>query len=338
MADKLSRLIQHQKVFIDAHGKEEYPDVRKLIYDDPTYDLHLHKTTNPVSINGKKEFKVDIRIPLNNPNRKMTVEYGGKKHAEIPSGLRKEIEKALEDEEKRGILASEITDILSKYPSKVANQDENWKTIRALQRIASAFGIDSTPIVQSWQTRIGHDQQGVHMLSVVTKDNDRYNVMATDNYLLTEQAEPTHKHIIALYSGAERGKTESIRVALQILMKRYPEYVVLIDDGTTSGDVKALLFINGAKIGIESQGDPKSRQMQSVEEFASLGCDVILIASRSSGMTTTSVSLHKHQYEVYWYRKKRESDDSRRKESNRRVAEELVALVEKYANDAFDFE
>lgn len=338
MADNLSRLIQHQKVFIDAHGKEEYPDLRSRIYDDPTYDLHLHKKTNRVSINGKKEFDVDIRIPLNNPDRKMTVEFGGKKHDEIPGRLRKEIEDALENEITRGVFVSEIADILSTYPSDVKNQDENWKTVRALQRIAKDFGIDSLPIIQSWQTRINQGQQGLQMLSMVTKDNSRYNVMATDNYLLAEQAEPTHKHIIALYSGKDRGKSESIRIAFQILLKRHPEYAIIFDNGEISGDVKALLFINGAKVGIESRGDPKTRQMQSMEEFVSLGCDVILTASRSSGMTTTSISLHNYQYIIHWYRKRGEKDETRYRESNRQVANELVSLVESYADYAFDFE
>ncbi len=338
MADKLSRLIQHQKVFIDAHGKEEYPDLRSRIYDDPTYDLHLHKQTNRVSINGKKEFDVDIRIPLNNPNRKMTIEYGGKKHDEIPGRLRKEIEEALENEATRGLLASEIAYVLSTYPSSVENQDENWKTVRALQRVAKDFGIDSVPIIQSWQTRINQGQQGLQMLSMVTKDNNRYNVMATDNYLLAEQAEPTHKHVIALYSGKDRGKSESIRIAFQILLERHPEYAIIFDNGEKSGDVKALLFINGAKVGIESQGDPKSRQMQSIEDFISLGCDVILTASRSSGMTTTSIDLHKHQYDIHWRRKRGVAEETRHKKSNRQVAEELVNLVESFADSAFDFE
>lgn len=336
MADKLSKLIQHQKVFIDAHGKEENPDLRRHIYDDSAYDLHLHKKTNRVSINGKKEFDVDIRIPLNNPNRNMTVEYNSKKHDEIPGRLRKEIAEALDDEETRKVFAYEIADVLSTYPSSVKNQDENWKTVRALQRIAKDFGIDSLPIVQSWHTKIIEGQQGLQMLSMLTNDNNRYNVLATDNYLLAEQAEPTHKHIIALYSGEERGKSESIKIAFQTLLERYPEYAILIDDGEISGDVKALLFVNGAKVGIESQGDPKSRQMQSVEEFVSLGCDVILTASRSSGMTTTSVDLHKHQYGVYWYRKRRENDESLQKKSNLQVAEELVRLVEQFAYEAFE--
>lgn len=338
MADKLSRLIQHQKVFIDAHGKEEYPDLRHRIYDDPTYDLHLHKKTNRVSINGKKEFEVDIRIPLNNPNRDMTVEYGGKKHTEIPGGLRKEIEEALEDEDIRGTFAEEIADVLSTYPSSVKNQGENWKTVRALQRIAKDFGIDSLPIVQSWQTRISEKQEGIQMLSMVTKDSNRYNVMATDSYLLAEQAEPTNKHIIALYSGKDRGKTESIRIAFEMLFERYPQYAILFDDGTVSGDVKALLFINGAKVGIESRGDSQSRQMQSIEEFAALGCDVILTASRSSGMTAAAVDLHKRQYSVYWYRKNKADNETQYRESNRQVAQDLVGLVEKFAHEAFDFE
>lgn len=338
MADKLSKLIQHQKVFIDAHGKEEDQDIRQRIYDDPSYDLHLHKKTNRVPINGKKEYDVDIRIPLNNPNRGMTVEYRNKKHDEIPGRLRKEIEEVFEDSKKRDAIAAEIADILSKYPSNVANQDENWKTVRALQRIARDFGVDSIPIVQSWQTRINQCQQGLQMLSFIAGDSSRYNLMATDNYLLAEQAEPTKKRIIALYGGHDKGKTESITIAFRILLERHPEYAVVIDDGTISGDVKALLFINGAKVGIESQGDSKSRQMQSIEEFVSMGCDVILTASRSSGMTTNSIGLHKKQYKIIWYRKKGGDDELQRGVANRGMAEFLVNQVEESAHLAFDFE
>ena len=75
MADQLNKLIEHQKVFmIDAHGQEENPNVRERLYDDTKYDLHFHKITNPISINGKKECTAEIRIPVNNPNREISIE------------------------------------------------------------------------------------------------------------------------------------------------------------------------------------------------------------------------------------------------------------------------
>lgn len=70
---KISDLIEHQSIYIDAHGHELDPNVKDDIFDDTKYDLHLHKRTKKVRINNKQEYIIDIQIPINNPEREITV-------------------------------------------------------------------------------------------------------------------------------------------------------------------------------------------------------------------------------------------------------------------------
>ena len=167
MADQLSKLIEHQKVFmIDAHGQEENPNVRERLYDDTKYDLHFHKITNPISINGKKECTAKIRIPVNNPNREISIEINDNDEDSIPRKLKKEIKEALKDKSTRKNFVEEIEKIMATYPSTKNNRE---KTEDALQHFANAFGINTVAIRDRWFTHIDQDKNNVSMFSVISK-------------------------------------------------------------------------------------------------------------------------------------------------------------------------
>ena len=301
MADKLNPLIQHQKVFmIDAHGHEEIPDVRKKLYDDTKYDLHFHKKTNPISINGKKECTAEIRIPLNNLNREISIEISGNSEDTIPRKLKKEIKEALRDKSTREDFVKELEKIMSTYPSVKNNRE---KTEDALRRLANAFGINTISVKDSWFTHIDQDKNNVSMLSLISASNERYNFLTCDNFIFTEQAEPTKKFILALTGYANSGKSSIIKSVFHQLLKHYPEYAIVIDNGEDSGDVKAMFFIEGLKIGIASQGDPGSRQMDSIDYFVKEKCEIILVACRVKGTTKTEVlSLQRSDWQVIWFK------------------------------------
>ncbi len=333
MADKLSRLIKNQKVFIDAHDHENNVVEREVMYDDKGYDLHLHKKTNPVSINGKKECTVDIRIPINNPDREIKVEVNAREIGEIPCVIKREVEKELNKDKTQERIAKELAEILATYPSSVKGNKE--KTEETLRRLASAFGATAIPVKDEWFTHVIEEPKGVSMLSMKVDDEKRYNFLACDKFMHAEEAEPTTKSIIRLYGGEKRGKTASITMAFKMLMERFFENAIIIDDGEKSGDIKALLFVKGAKVGIESRGDPNSRQMRSVDEFVSMGCDVILIASRTWGMTKNSIEKYRGEYRIFKFRKNKDTDESMRYKLNQEVARTLAVFVEGCATEAF---
>ena len=330
---KLSDLINHQSIYIDAHGKENDPNLRDKIFDDPAYDLHLHKETKNVVIHGKKEHTLDIRIPLNNDQRDVTIKDGNKDE-EIPGYLRKEIRNALRDPKKRDKFAKEVAREIATYPSKKSNDDQE-RTEEVLRHIANAFGVPDIPVKDEWFTHIYHSNDSLSAYSIIDVEDQRFNFYASNNFIYSEKAEPTHKFILGLYGGASSGKSETIKIVMQILLERIPNHAVILENGEDGGDVKALLFIHGAKVAIESQGDPCSRQMQSIEDFTNIGCDIILSASRTRGMTTNSIMKHQDQYQIYWYSKTRETNREKWHESNVNIARFLADQIEAFAMAAF---
>ena len=92
----LQSLTNGQTITIDDHkrGCREHKD-----WNNPSADIHLHKSTNDT--NDPKA--VSIRIPLNNPERPVYIEntHRHQKREEVPTWLRKEIEKTLNNKKLR---------------------------------------------------------------------------------------------------------------------------------------------------------------------------------------------------------------------------------------------
>lgn len=95
------------------------------------------------------------------------------------------------------------------------------------------------------------------------------------------------KTVIANRGVEKQGKTTSIKKVYAELKQKYPQ--LIIHSELDNGDVKAIVEIGGIKIGIESQGDPYSRQGQSLQDFLAAGCEIILVACRTKGDTMTNV-------------------------------------------------
>ncbi len=104
---------------------------------------------------------------------------------------------------------------------------------------------------------------------------------------------------IAIRGIEGQGKSETIKLLRNILKRQFPNYIenLILDDG----DIKCILEINNFKIGIESQGDPKSRQGQSIIDFINQNCNIIICACRTSGETEINVSHTKNNsYRIIW--------------------------------------
>lgn len=132
------------------------------------------------------------------------------------------------------------------------------------------------------------------------------------------------KLVIANWGRGERGKSSSIKRVYDILQKKYPHTLYL-----NNGDIKATIQIDDVLVGLESQGDPKSRQGDSLKDFLSWGCGVIICASRCYGETRDNINdLKKHGYQVVWTQNDRSDDSSLHADLNQRYAEYVVQMIE----------
>lgn len=135
------------------------------------------------------------------------------------------------------------------------------------------------------------------------------------------------KTTLAVWGVANIGKSQTIKSVYDLLLSKYPkakqEHVI---DGK---DVRAVVTINGKKIGIESQGDPNSRLFESLELFVKVKCQVIVCATRTRGATVTAVESLETNYDVIWYEKESVNGSSAQTKINLTMAKKLVNEIEK---------
>ena len=116
-----------------------------------------------------------------------------------------------------------------------------------------------------------------------------------------------HKIVIANSGFAYTGKSTSIRYVFELLSSRY-HVIEPINGYNPKVDVKAIIEIpqsdgHMVKVGIESQGDPGSRQVDSINYFINKDCEIILVACRIKGATKDKVlSLQPSDWQVIWFK------------------------------------
>jgi len=112
------------------------------------------------------------------------------------------------------------------------------------------------------------------------------------------------KTIIANYGDPDMGKTASVKLVYEKLQKVGEE--VANEHGekplrTDNGDVCAMFEINGVRVGICSQGDPKSCQKGWMDRLVAAECLIILATCRHYGATEKLIeSYESHGYRIYW--------------------------------------
>lgn len=236
---------------------------------------------------------------------------------------------SIEDEQERNAFAQGLLDILNTYPQNVYSEYDATKEV--LKRFACLCGI-TFPTQPGWFCPIMGNYGALLSLTLCDGNNQWYTFMACDNYLSAELCVPTKKHIIRLFGAKERGKTPTMKIVFSELLHKYSTHSIVFES-TASYDVKGLFFIGDAKVGVDGQGDPNGRQLESIEEFVSIGCDIILVSSRTSGMTVDAVNRFKEIYLI-----DEESRDVRNRNNqyecaiaNKAQADKLVKMVEQFA-------
>lgn len=102
------------------------------------------------------------------------------------------------------------------------------------------------------------------------------------------------KKMIVIEGAGNRGKSSAIRTIRSVLLEKFPSAQELKGEGfpipatintNATGDISTIIEVNGKRIGIESQGDPGSRQKESLALFVREQCDHVICAARSRGYT-----------------------------------------------------
>ncbi len=130
--------------------------------------------------------------------------------------------------------------------------------------------------------------------------------------------------IIAIRGVPNTGKTETIIKFYNLLKSKYP--TSKIENEIFGLDIRVIITINGVKIGIESQGDPKSRLLKSIPLFVRNQCNIIVCATRTRGET---VELIKEQenYEIIWHKKSRIKGVVQQEESSTKMANTIMEKI-----------
>lgn len=145
-----------------------------------------------------------------------------------------------------------------------------------------------------------------------------------------------NKLVIVNYGSGNKGKSTSVKEVYKLLSACYPQHVTIIHP-MESGDVKALIDVNGVLVGIESQGDPNSRLKNSLSDFLEFGCQIIVAACRSYGDTAKAIDdMHKYGYQVIWSSNDKNWDEDTIVDYlNAKYAEYVLQLIEDRINNKF---
>lgn len=138
-----------------------------------------------------------------------------------------------------------------------------------------------------------------------------------------------NKTIIAVYGRAREGKSATIKNVVTVFETLYPTAVIqyLLNDG----DILAIVTLGTVKIGIESQGDPNSRMISenTIEQLIQAGCDIIICATRTDGMTTRVVDQLADNYGYFTlWKSSYYTNGLNHDVVNRIAAEEIVGLIQ----------
>jgi hypothetical protein len=142
------------------------------------------------------------------------------------------------------------------------------------------------------------------------------------------------KEVIALRGTTNKGKGQTVKKVPGLLLAKYPGAKVenLIPQ-SRSLDIKVLVTINGVKVGIESQGDPRpGRLPESLTDFVKLGCEIIICATRTSRGTVIAVEKLKTDsgYNIVWLGQNDAGpSESDREAANQKMAQRIVSEVGK---------
>jgi len=180
----MKKLINNQSVRIDDHFRGA-KEIKEL--DKPSKDVHIDKETM-FKIDGKKR-KVRIKIPLNS-NREIQISTGRNKLSNVPAKLRKEIQKALSDKEKRTSFVNDILNNINNYESMLSQKE---KASLTLDKLAKHFELKWTK--QEIST-YANDVLKLHTRIYTDSNNLKYRISLNSKRILIKEVTNKSNHAI----------------------------------------------------------------------------------------------------------------------------------------------
>jgi hypothetical protein len=160
----LKPLVKDQTITIDNHHRGTGLPTS---WDDTLYDLHIHKRKNK-----DKRVAADIRIPLNS-DRPLQINIKKQKKSFTENQLRKEIQEALGDKNKRQPFINSLIETLTNYPSERSSKE---RAEEAVKRLAKHFDL-SDEIVKEV---VSYTHQQVDVYTAVFQDR-----ISPDTFFIT---------------------------------------------------------------------------------------------------------------------------------------------------------
>lgn len=135
------------------------------------------------------------------------------------------------------------------------------------------------------------------------------------------------KVLYVLQGAGEKGKSSTLNILIDELVKKYPNATKRILEQDISCDQKVIFDnLNGHIIGIETQGDTNSRLPESLNDFEKAQCDIIFCACRTRGSTVDTIqnfATH-YSYTVKIIKQTYEKNSSKQITSNTNVAHSMI--------------
>ena len=132
----LKGLIEKQTIIIDDH-KRGSREVKN--WDDSSADVHIDKTTN-YPVNGERQ-NIRIKVPINS-ERPLKIENAKKKQLDdIPRQLRKEIQNAFEDKQKRENFIKDIVEHIKNFNTIL---ESKTRVKQVMSNISKHFDLEWT--------------------------------------------------------------------------------------------------------------------------------------------------------------------------------------------------
>lgn len=137
--------------------------------------------------------------------------------------------------------------------------------------------------------------------------------------------------VFVLKGVANVGKSQTIKKAYELIIEKYPNTETEEVSNYPNIEIRAIITINDIKIGIESQGDPNGRLINSLSLFTKKKCQIIICATRTRGATVNAVKNLQPGYTIVWINRERGIvDKEMQTKSNENMAVSLVSKIEDY--------
>lgn len=234
----------------------------------------------------------------------------------------------IKDEKEQKDYLWSLLELYADYPNGVKTDVDTAK--QTLVHLSELFGLKQS-FRSGWFTHLTGEDGALAMLSLCDENEQWFNFMICDEYMMVEKYRPTTKHIIGLYGRAETGKTPTARKVFHILKNRYPEHAIILND-ENNYEVRGVFFVGDAMVSVDSQGDPTGLQMENLDNFVSAGCNVSFLCSRNHGRTVNAIEKFKNTHIIKWVERDRRSTIEEQEKANIQQANQIVDLIEQYAS------